>query len=526
MELSEQKTRIGEYLWHWAEVTPYAEAAVCAGTRLNYLELAGQVGRCARAMIARGVQKGDRVAMLSTARSEFMIVLLAATEIGAIWVGLHPRYQMREFRYVVDQTKPRVVFALPEIDGRNYRDELTTLRSEFTFIEHLVSIGGAVEGGTGFDAFLREGEEQSGALHAAQAAVGADDTAVIIFTSGTTGEPKGAMIKHYGLIRGALVEQDRWPSHAGLRLLHNMPINHIAGVGMMGVYPIIVGGTLVFQDRFDAVGMLEIIETERVTFWLQAPTMFQLAVSQPNFGAFDLSSLEYIIWAGAPMPRDLVTCLYDLDATLATAFGMTELCVYATYSDLDADFEVLAHTIGRPDPRYDIRVADSDGVPVGVGQAGEIQARGRWLMNGYFNNPEATQEAFTADGWFRTGDVAELRADGNLTIVGRTKEMYISGGYNIYPREIEIVIESHAGVVACAVIGVPESVFGEVGHAFVQKTPGSSIGAGELDAWCRGHLANYKIPKTFEIMDDLPRLAIGKIDKQGLQSRLRTQQSA
>lgn len=523
MTLPEPKTRIGEYLWQWADETPHAEAAVLADTRLTYGGLAAQVERCAKALIACGVGKGDRVAMLSTSRPEFMVVLLAATEVGAIWVGLHPRYQMREFRYVVDQVRPRVLFALTEIDGRRYDEELAALRAEFDCIEHMVSVAGDAEEAVVFEEFLEFGDTAPSQLHDAQASVGPDDTAVIIFTSGTTGQPKGAMIKHYGLIRGALVEQARWPSRAGLRLLHNMPVNHIAGVGMMGLYPIIIGGTLVFQDRFDPLGVLEIIEKERVTFWLQAPTMFQLAVSHPKFDDFDLSSLEYVIWAGSAMPRDLVARLYDLDATLATAFGMTELTVYATYSDLDADFEVLAETIGRPEPAYEIRVADGNGVAVAVGQEGEIQARGRWLMNGYFNNPEATAEAFTPDGWFKTGDVALVRADGNLAIVGRTKEMYISGGYNIYPREIEIAIESHPDVIASAVIGTPDDVFGEVGHAFVQTAPEAGIGGEELDAWCRRQLANYKVPKTFEVMEELPRLAIGKIDKQTLAEHFRAQ---
>ena len=220
------------------------------------------------------------------------------------------------------------------------------------------------------------------------------------------------------------------------------------------------------------------------------------------------------------MARDLVARLYELDATLATAFGMTELTVYATYSDLDAPFDVLAETIGRPDPRYEVRVADDDGNLVAAGQRGEIQARGPWVMNGYFGNPTATREAYTEDGWFKTGDVAEVRADGNLTIVGRTKEMYISGGYNIYPREIELVLESHPAVVAAAVVGVGDDVFGEVGYGFAQRLPDQSATPEQLTAWCRDRLANYKVPKVVEIVDELPRLAIGKIDKQDLANRL------
>ncbi len=520
MKLPEEQPRVGAYLWHWASETPDAEAAVLDDVRYTYREFAGLVELLARGLLAAGIVKGDRIAMLSTSRPEFMALLIAATEIGAVWVGLHPRYRIAEFRHVTSESTPRMVFALPSIDGRRYDKELRTLREEFPLIERFVAIAGTFEGAQPWPDFLASGKHTGARLAEAQACVNADDTAAIIFTSGTTGTPKGAMIKHYGLIRGALVEHERWPSATGLRLLHNMPVNHIAGVGMMGLYPVITGGCLVFMDRFDPGAMLEVIERERVTFWLQAPTMFHLAVTHPRFGSFDLSSLEYIIWAGAPMPRDLVATLYDLDATLATAFGMTELTVYATYSDLDASFDVLAETIGRPDPHYDIRLADDRDNPVGPGQRGEIQARGRWLMNGYFNNPAATAEAYTRDGWFRTGDVAVLREDGNLTIVGRTKEMYISGGYNIYPREIEIAIEAHAAVAAAAVVGVEEPVFGEVGYAAVQLEPGATLSAEQILSWCRDRLANYKVPKTIEIVAELPRLAIGKIDKHSLRENV------
>ncbi len=508
--------RVGAALWRWAAERPEADAVVWGERRLNYRDLAAEVAACAKGLLALGVAPGDRVALLSTPRPEFIIVLLAVTEIGAIWVGLHPRYRLAELRYVVGKARPKVIFALPEIEGRRYDEEFAALTAEFGFVETLIAVEGALPGARPYAEFVDRTDRRDATLRERQTTISPDDTAVIIFTSGTTGEPKGAMIRHYGLMLGALVENDRWPSKTGLRLLHNMPINHIAGVGMLGLFPIIVGGTLVFMDRFDPRVMLRTIERERITFWLQGATMFHLAVTHPDFENFDLSSLEYLIWAGAPMPRDLVARLYELPGTLATAFGMTELSLYATYSDLDADFEVLANSIGRPDPRLDLRVADAEGRAVAPGEAGEIQARGRWLMAGYFDNSDATREAFTPDGWFKTGDIAQVRADGNLSIVGRSKEMYISGGYNIYPREIEIAIESHAAVAAAAVLGVSDPVYGEVGQAFLQAEPGTTIVAAEIAAWCRDRLANYKVPKSFEILAELPRLPIGKIDKQAL----------
>ena len=481
-------------------------------------------GAVRRRLWVPGVQVGDRVAMLATPGPEFIVMLLATTEIGAIWVGLNPRYRMREFQHVIGETRPRVLIAMTEIDGRRYDEELFGLTSEFREISTLVTIGSALSGTSAatadYSEFLSDASPDAVALAARQAAIGSDDTAVIIFTSGSTGAPKGAMIRHRGLITGALMEDKRWSSKTRPCVLHNFPINHIAGLGMTGLFPLIAGGSLVFMAKFDARTALGLIEKECVTFWLQAPTMFQMVLSHPDFENYDISSIEYIIWAGSAAPKSLIAKLFELDAVLATAFGMTELSLYATFSDLDAGLDVLSWTIGKPEPSFDIRVADEDNNPVAAGEQGEIQARGDWLMAGYYNAPEATAEAFTSDGWFKTGDVAKVHADGNLEIVGRLKEMYISGTYNIFPREIEIVIESHPSVVAASVLGVPHEMFGEVGHAIVETVPGAQLELADLDAWCRERLANYKVPKQFELIDELPKLAIGKIDKQALKKKL------
>jgi acyl-CoA synthetase (AMP-forming)/AMP-acid ligase II len=248
--------------------------------------------------------------------------------------------------------------------------------------------------------------------------------------------------------------------------------------------------------------------------------MFHFAATQTTFATTNFATLETIVWAGAPMPRDLVTKLAQTGAQLATSFGMTELGTYVTYSDVDASHDALAASIGKPEPRFELRIARSDGTPVIVGEQGEIQARGDWLFQGYFNAPERTREAFTDDGWFRTGDVAVIRPDGNWQIAGRMKEMYKSGGFNIYPREIEIVLEAHPKIAMAAVLGVTDPVYHEVGHAFLQPEPGAVVTPEEADEWCRERLANYKVPKRFTVMSELPRLANGKLDKMSLRREL------
>ena len=359
----------------------------------------------------------------------------------------------------------------------------------------------------------------SKSMEAIRRAVGPEDTAVLIFTSGTTGRPKAAMITHRALLTGAAVENEHWPMDRP-RLLHMMPVNHIAGVGMTGVFGLYIGGTLVFQDRFDAGDLLRLLEEERINHVLGSPVQFHMMANHPDFGSRDLSRLEFITWGGAPMAADLVARLHALPGELRTSYGMTELGLYVTYTEPGIDLDTLARTIGKPHPGFDIRVADASGAIAAPGEQGEIQARGDWLLAGYFRDREATADAYTADGWFRTGDVVSVRPDGNLEIVGRTREMYISGGFNIYPREVEIVIEAHPDVGLVAVLGVPDRIFGEVGHAFVEPKPDRNLDATALHAWCRDHLANYKVPKRFEIRAELPRLPIGKIDKQALKREL------
>ena len=421
--------------------------------------------------------------------------------------------------------RPKFLFAFTDIDDRDYCQELEILNAQCDFLDRIVVFDDATDKPippeflpyAGFIA--RAGRTELPALQSRRDSVTPDDAAVIIFTSGTTGKPKGAMHCHYGLIHCAYVELGHWPDPE-MRVLQNMPINHIANIGMMSAVCLVAGGSLIYQDRFDPARVPELIAAERISFWLQSPVQFQMVAAEPGFETEDLSSLNFVIWGGGPMPMHVLEKLRKLDCVVATAYGMTELTAYATYSDLEEDSAVLAEVIGKPESAYELRVMTANGMPAGVGESGEIQARGRWLMNGYFDQPEETAEAFTDDGWFKTGDVAEILADGNWKLIGRTKEMYKSGGYNIYPREIEIVIEEHPAVALTAVLGIDDPLYDEVGYAFVQPQADMELSASELDSWCRARLANYKIPKTFEIIPELPKLPIGKIDKQTLRQTL------
>lgn len=511
--------RISDYPGHWAAVEPGREAVAFESTRWTYAELARRVEECARALLAAGVGPGDRVATLCPPHPDFYVTFLATASIGGIWLGLNPRYQRRELEYVVGDAGPRLILARSRIQDRDYREDLGALAAACPGVERVVLLDAA--GPSGWAEFIARGEGVPDRdLAAARDRVQAGDPCLIVYTSGTTGRPKGAVITHHGLVRVARVQWAIWPV-SPQRVINNLPVNHIGCVGDITCDTLVPGGTVIFQEQFDPGGMLRLVETERPTFFGHVPTALQLLVSHPAWDATDFSSVQLIIWEGAAAPPDLIARLHAKCPQLANAYGMTETVGSVTFTFDADDVEVLAHSVGWPVPEYEVRIAGPDGHPVEPGQPGEIQVRGDFVTTGYWRRPEATAELFTADGWLRTGDLAEERPDGAYRLIGRLKEMFKSGGYNVYPREIEQVLENHPDVALAAVIGVPDPLYQEVGHAFVLPHPGRTPSPAALEAHCRAQLANYKVPKRFTIQAAFPMLPIGKIDKQALKASSR-----
>ena len=512
-------TRITDYVHKYSEMSPGREAVIFGDQRITWSQLEERVDACAKALLAAGIRKGDRVAMLSTSRPEYWVVFLATVGIGAIWTGLNPRYRLDEYRYLVGDSTPKLIIALTDFEKRSFSDDLLALREEVPSVEKLVVFGGTLPGADSLEAFLESGKNVSDEdYQAAQDAVEKLDPALIVYTSGSTGRPKGAMLSHYGLAFGSLVQTD----HFGVehqKVVVNFPIDHVACVADSCCTTLVRGGTIVFQERFDPAATLAAIEAERATVWGGVPTMLQLALGLPDYEGYDLSSLEAILWGGAAMPRDAVVRLERQGARMMSMYGMTETSAHVTYTDPGADADVLSETVGKPDARFPCRIADSDGNECGVGEEGELQFKGEYLMLGYYNRPEATAESFTAEGWLHTGDLGYWREDGNIVITGRMSEMFKSGGYNVYPREIELTLEEHEGVAMAAVIAIPDDLYQEVGQAWVLRAPGAEVEESELTAHCRTRLANYKVPKKIRIRDELPMLPVGKIDKKALKKR-------
>jgi fatty-acyl-CoA synthase len=517
--------RISDYTRRWAETAPDREAVVLGSIRWSYAELDRRVDRLARALLAAGVRRGDRVATLCTPHPDYFVTFLASSSIGALWLGLNPRYTLDELQYVVNDAGPKVLFTRTRIGERDYTGDVLALKSGCKALESLVILGNdpPVPGAEPFAAFESRADSVStDELARARALVEPGDAALLVYTSGTTGRPKGAMLPHRGLVKCSEVQVRMWVADP-LRILNNFPINHVGCVGDISCYVLVAGGTMVFMEQFDPRRMLELIAEERITAWGQIPAVFTMTLTggradgQPGSDSSrpDLSSIQLIIWSGSAAPRDLILQLRAICPNLTMSYGLTESVGSVTYAVGTDDLDILADTIGWPHPAYEFRLASPEGVELGVGEPGEIQVRGDFIMVGYWNRPEATREAIDAEGWLHTGDLAMRRPDGAIRLIGRRKEMFVSGGYNVYPREIEIALEAHPAVRLAAVIGVPDPVYAEVGHAFVVAEGTSEE---ELREHCRTRLANYKVPKRFTIAADLPLLPIGKIDKRALRA--------
>jgi len=512
-----QYQRVWEYLDKWADHSPDREALVYKDRRVSFGLFHQRTGRLAKLLLELGVGRGDRVAMLSPARDEYFYTYLGTGMVGGIWYGLNPRYQLDELRYMIGDARPRVAVTVREFMGRDFAADFKALQDEFSFLEAVVVIGDAWEGALDFEAELgKERRELDAALEARSAEVSTDDGALIVYTSGTTGKPKGALLTHRNIISNIEAEVEHFHmDEDGVGLVH-FPINHVACSTEISIAALIGGGKLVFLDKFDPAETLAVCQAEKVTMLGQIPTMFLLEFATPGYGDYDLSSVKYYVWAGSAAPEPMVKKLAATGGALITGYGLTETTGFVTYTGDGDGIGDLVRTVGRVDPRFELKLVDKDHKEVPLGEIGEILVRGDCVMKGYWGRPEATAEAIDPDGWLHTGDLASMDRRGYLAIAGRSKEMFKSGGENIYPREIEAVIEKHPSVAMVTVIGVPHRIYQEVGKAFVMPKPGAEVSADELKALCKKHLANFKVPKSFELLPMLPMLPSGKIDRMAL----------
>jgi acyl-CoA synthetase (AMP-forming)/AMP-acid ligase II len=500
------------YLERGAREFPQREAASDGRESIDYEGLARCVARCAEALAAAGLRPGDRVAYLGMPGVQFWTSLLAVLRAGGIWLGLNPLQTERELTHVLGDARPsRILIGAGSDEMSRQALRLAAAQAGLRGPEDLApGAAGLLQG------LLLRGTSPAGIDDPGSAKMAGQGACLIVYTSGSSGRPKGALIAHQGLVENGWWLARRMDFEP-CRALANLPINHIGCVGDVCATTLISGGTLVFMDRFDPLQAVELLRRQRITWLAQVPAQFQLMVARGGLTQVDLAELRHLTWGGAAMPRGLIEQFAQWVPDLFNSYGLTECTGTITVSPHGASMDELADTVGQPVEPGLLRIADDDRL-LPVGQQGEVQVFGRHLFCGYINQPQATAEAFTVDGWLRTRDLGMLDENGNVRLLGRTHDMFKSGGYNVYPREVESVIEAMPGVELCAVLGVPDELWGEVGIAFVQSRD-DAVTQESLQGHCAGLLARYKIPKRFELRNSLPLLAVGKIDKQALRAQ-------
>ncbi|MEU9305302.1 FadD3 family acyl-CoA ligase [Streptomyces sp. NPDC048269] len=508
------------------------EAVVDGRVRISYAQLGERVERAAAACVAAGVEPGDRVAVWAPNTLEWIVSALGAVSAGAVLVPLNTRFKGTEAAYVLQRSRARLLFVTGTFLGTSYVASLRRAAAEgpgtgplpgLPHLEHVVVLAeDAPESFRTWKDFLAGGDPvPAEAVRERAETIRPHDPSDIIFTSGTTGSPKGAVITHAQSLRCYAV----WSELAGLRegdryLIVN-PFFHTFGYKAGIIACLMRGATMVPQPVFNVDTVLANIAAERISVLPGPPTLHQSLLDHPQRDRHDLSALRLVVTGAAVVPLRLVERLRgELHiATVLTAYGLSEASGIVTMCRRGDPAEVIAATSGRPIPGTEIRIAGPDGSARPDGTAGEVWVRGHHVMRGYFEDPAETAAAVTPEGWLRTGDVGVLDTDGNLRITDRIKDMFIVGGFNAYPAEIEQLIGLHPDIADVAVVGVPDPRLGEVGKAYAVRRPGSTLTADDLIAWSRREMANYKVPRAVEFVTELPRNASGKVLKRELRSR-------
>lgn len=505
--------------------------------RLTFADLARACERTARAFCAAGIQPRDRVAVWAPNIYEWILAAVGLHAVGGVLVPLNTRLKGGEAGYILAKSGARMLFTVGEFLGNHYVELLRAAMgrtgaqrpvADLPALERIVIMRGEAEDTTSWAEFVRSGKSVSAdEAQRRLEAVSPQDLADIMFTSGTTGKPKGVMSTHEQNVRAFEAWSEVIGLRAGDRYLIVNPFFHSFGYKAGWLAAIMRGATILPHQVFDVDAVLQRIDQERVSVMPGPPTLFQSILMHPDRGKYNLSTLRLVVTGAAVIPVELVERLRrDLRiGTVITGYGLTESCGVATMCREGDDAETIAKTSGRAIPGVEVRCIDAQGAEVPRGQAGEVVVRGYNVMKGYFEDPAATAESVDADGWLHTGDVGIMDEHGNLRITDRIKDMFIMGGFNCYPAEIENILLTHEGIAQAAVIGVPDERMGEVGMAFVVPRPGVSLAPEAIIKWSREHMANYKVPRFVKLVDTLPMNASGKVTKFVLREQARQQTS-
>ena len=532
---------IGDMLDRQAERFADRDALVHfeTGARYTYAEFRDEVERVARGLMALGVQRGHHVGIWSTNYSEWVLTQFATAKIGAVMVNINPAYRTHELAYVLEQSEANAVILIGKFRNSDYASMVNEVAPELkdtnpgelhtSRLPHLRNViyipphgdSGEAETPAGMwswrEMVARHAEVSAAELAERQAGCRPDDPVNIQYTSGTTGNPKGAMLTHHNLVANAVYVGDCIELTEEDRLCIPVPFYHCFGCVMGNLGCITHGSAIIIPaEHFDPLKTLQALEQERCTALYGVPTMFIAQLDHPEFESFKITSLRTGIMAGSPCPIEVMRQVIDRMGAdqMTIAYGQTEHSPVITQTLTSDSIDIRVSTVGKVLPGVEARIVDPEsGEVLGPDTQGELQARSSMVMRGYYNMPEATSTAIDDEGWLHTGDLATVDEDGYYNITGRLKDMIIRGGENVYPREIEEFLYTHPKISDVQVIGVPDERLVEEVMAWVMLRPGETADAEEIREFCRGKIAHYKVPRYIKVATEFPMTVTGKIQK-------------
>jgi len=524
---------IGDYLDDIAARFPHRQALVARhqGVCWTYGEYLCEIEKLARGLLALGIRPGDRVGIWAPNCYEWCLAQFATAKIGAILVCVNPAYRVFELEYALSKSGCRAIIAAQQFKSSRYLDMLAKLAPELAScapgrlraqrlpqLEIVIRLGEETTPGMfNFTSVCQMGgERERSQLHQVQASLSPQDVINIQFTSGTTGNPKGAALTHHNILNNANQVA------AGMRLSENdvlcipVPMYHCFGMVLGKLACVTRGAAAVFpSEAFEPGAVLEAVEAERCTALHGVPTMFIAELEHPDFAGYDLSSLRTGIMAGAPCPVEVmkkVIARMHMDEVLI-AYGQTECSPVNHMTRADDPLEKRVKTVGRAGPHLEVKIVGEDGQVVPVGEKGDICARGYAVMKGYWEDPERTADTVDAEGWLHSGDLGVMDEEGYVAVVGRLKDMIIRGGENIYPREVEEFLFTHPDIQDAKVIGVPDEKYGEAVCAWVQLREGAQLSEDGIREYCKEHIAYFKVPRYIRLVREFPMTVTGKVQK-------------
>ncbi|MCX7750011.1 MAG: long-chain-fatty-acid--CoA ligase [Candidatus Bipolaricaulota bacterium] len=518
---------LSQVLDETARKFPARPAVLSEGRTISYRDLAAEVDRLAAGLVKLGIEPGDKVAIWMSNIPEWIAAYFAIAKVGAVVVPMNTRYRTHEVEYILGNAEAKGVFVAQGFLGIDYAGMLGEIRPKLPLLREAITVGGEAPGLRPYEEVLKLGEDPAAQAEVARRAKAVDPRSCvfILYTSGTTGHPKGAMLSHVNMSENARQITEIMKITEKDVFLLAVPFFHCFGCVMGILGAVTWGAAIVPMPVFKADEALRLIEKHKVSVLYGVPTMFVLELEEQRKAKaagkpYDVSSLRTGIMAGAPCPVEVMRGTMDeLRCNVCICYGLTEASPVITMTRFEDPIDKRVETVGKPLPGIEVKIVDDAGKTVPLGQTGELACRGYNVMLGYWKNPEATRQAIDEEGWLYSGDLATLDAEGYVRIVGRKKDMYIVGGFNVYPAEVEEVLFTHPGVQNVAVVGVPDPVMGEVGMAFIIPREGHNLDPQEIVDFCARKIAAFKVPRYIVIGEPFPMTASGKVQKFKLAER-------